>query len=248
MDKIYSINKVKIDRALKEIWYYMKLNQVLEKCDLIIGCGCANLDIPVKCSSLYKNGYAPKILFAGGLGKITKNKFNKSEAEIYRDIAIANGVREEDILVETESTNTGDNFRFAMKILDESNIKYNKVLIVHKPLSERRTYSSARMILKDRELIITSFDMTFDEYLEILNKKSEWDIINEISVIVGDIQRLIIYPQFGWQIENFVPDAIIKNYYYLKSLGFSKYVVPDYEIKKLINKYGIIIGGERNYF
>ncbi len=248
MDDIYNINKVQIEKALKEIWNYMKLNQPLEKCDLIIGCGCANLDIPIKCSQLLKEGYAPKILFAGGLGKITKNSFSKSEAEIYKDIAVSNGINEEDILIETKSTNTGDNFRFAMELLEKSNIKYNKILIVHKSLYERRTYSSAKIILKNKEIIITSPDKTLEEYLEDLSKKSKEAIMNEISVIVGNIQRLIIYPQFGWQIENDVPDSIIENYYYLKNLGFSKDIFSKNDIKLFIDKYGVKEGKKENYF
>lgn len=31
------------------IWNYMILNMQIEKSDLIIGCGCVNLEIPVKC-------------------------------------------------------------------------------------------------------------------------------------------------------------------------------------------------------
>lgn len=248
MNTMYELNNNKIDNALKEIWNYMKLNQTIEKSDLILGCGCANLDIPVKCADLLKKGYAPKILFAGGLGKITKNNFNKSEAEIYRDIAIKNGIKESDILIETKSTNTGDNFRFAIEILNKSNIKYDKIIIVHKPLNERRTYSSAQIILKDKELIITSPDITFKEYLKELNNKSYEEIMNEISVIVGDIQRMIIYPQFGWQIENKLPGSVKKAYYYLKDVGFSKYILSKKQIKNLIDKFGLVEGQEENYF
>lgn len=245
---IYAINKDKIEKSLKEIWDYMNMNQSLEKSDLIIGCGCANLDIPIRCADLLKKGYASKILFVGGLGKITKNNFNKSEAEIYKDIALSNGIKEEDILIETKSTNTGDNFKFAMKLLEKNNVKCNKIIIVHKPLNERRTYSTAKMILKDKELMITSPNLTFEEYLKELKRKSIEDINNEISVIVGDIQRMIIYPQFGWQIKNEVPDSIIKRYTYLKNLGFSKCILTKHQIKSLIAKYGIIEGESENYF
>ena len=248
MDNIYTINKEEIIKKLEIIWNYMNLNQKIEKCDLIIGCGCANLEIPVKCANLLKSGYAPKILFAGGLGKITKDNFNKSEAEKYKEIAIKNGIDEKDILIETQSTNTGDNFRLGLKILNENNIKCDKILIVHKPLNERRTLSSAKTILKDKELIITSPDSTFDEYINYLNKQNFEKIYNEISVIVGDIQRLIIYPQFGWQIENKVPELVLDSYYYLKNIGFSKYILSKEQIKNLIEKFGIIDGQKENYF
>lgn len=248
MDNIYVSNKEEIINNLEVIWNYMKLNQKLEKCDLIIGCGCANLEIPIKCANLLKEGYASKILFAGGLGKITKNNFNKSEAEIYREIAIKNGVNEQDIIIEMQSTNTGDNFRFGLKILNDNNIKCDKILIVHKPLNERRTLSSAKAILKGKKILITSPDSTFDEYINYLDNQTYEKIYNEISVIVGDIQRLIIYPQFGWQIKNDVPESVLKSYYYLKNIGFSKYILSKEQINILINKFGLIDSQEENYF
>lgn len=242
----YDDNKVK--QALKNIWNYMKLNQDIEKCDLIIGCGCANLDIPVKCSELYKQGFAPKILFAGGYGKITKNSFNKTEAEIYKEIAIANGVNEADILIETESTNTGDNFKFAEKILDKYNIKHDRIIIVDKSFKERRSYSAAKIVFQKKKLMVTTPDMTFDEYLDSLSKKKNDEIIDIISVIVGDVQRIIIYPQFGWQTENEVPEMVLKSYYYLKEIGFSKYILSKNDIKLLIEKNGISKEKKENYF
>lgn len=248
MNNMYERNKDGIKKSLKEIWDYMKLNQPLEKCDLIIGCGCANLDIPVKCSNLLKAGYASKILFAGGLGKITKNKFSKSEAEIYKDIAIKNGIKENDILIETQSTNTSDNFRFALQVLKKNNFRFDKILIVHNPFSERRTFSAAKAVFPNKHLIITSSDITFEEYFNGLNNKSLEEIINEISVIVGDIQRIIIYPQFGWQIENEVPESVRKAYYHLKKLGFSKYILSKEQIKETIHKYGLAEGQSENYF
>ena len=234
--------------ALEVIWDYMHLNQEVGKSDLIIGCGSNNLDIPAKCARLYNDGYANKILFTGGLGKITKDSFNKTEAEVYRDIAIKNGVKGEDIIIENESTNTGDNFRFSKVLLDKMKIKWDKIIIVHTPFSERRTYSSAKAILNDKEIIVTSPDMTFSEYLDELKKKSNDEIFNDISVRVGDIQRMIIYPQFGWQIKNQVPIKVIDAYDYLKRQGFDKYILSNEKIRELIDKYGLVEGQKANYF
>jgi len=239
-------NKAKIIEALKELWNYMNLNQTLEKGDLIIGCGCSNLEVPVKCAQLFKEGYGKKILFTGGLGKDTEGHFTKPEAEIYKEIAIKNGVNENDIIIETKSTNTGDNFRFSKEILEQQNINYNKIIIVHRPLSERRTISTAKAILENKELSITSPDMSFEEFLKYL-KESKNSAIDVISVIVGDIQRMIIYPQFGWQIENEVPENVIKAYNYLKNLGFSKYVFNKHEIEQLMLKFKIP-NKDANYF
>ena len=43
--------------SLEIIWNYMVLNMKIEKSDLIIGCGCKDLEIPKKCSELLKQGY-----------------------------------------------------------------------------------------------------------------------------------------------------------------------------------------------
>ena len=147
------MNIKSIEKELKIIWDYMVLDEDFPKCDLIIGCGCQSLTIPITCANLYKQGYADKIIFAGGLGKITKYHFKKAEAEMYKEIAIQEGVPEEKIWIENKSTNTGDNFRFSKKIIDEENWNIKNILIVHNKFSERRTLSAAKAIIKDKECI-----------------------------------------------------------------------------------------------
>ncbi|MDE5539690.1 MAG: YdcF family protein [Bacilli bacterium] len=232
----YFQNKDNIVACLKVIWDYMGLNEHVKKCDLIIGCGCTNMDIPVKCANLYKKGFASKILFVGGLGKVSKNLFSKPEAEIYRDIALKEGVPGEDILVETKSTNTGDNFKFALEIIKEKGLKADNILIVHTKLHERRTMSCAKVVLSDRNLMITSPDISFEEFVENLEHK---DIEIVLSSVVGDIQRLIVYPEFGWQVENEVPDKVLQASAYLKGLGYTKFIITPEEVQNLIEQYGL---------
>ena len=241
------VNK-EIIKPLEEIWNYMKLNMKIEKSDLIIGCGCMNLEIPVKCAELLKGNYAQNILFSGGLGKLTTSNFDRTEAEIYKDIAIKEGIKPNKIFIENKSTNTGDNFRFSLKIIEKYKIKSDKIIIVHNNLSQRRTLSVARAIIKDKKLIITSPDKTFSQFIEKLSNVTEERKQNIISVIVGDIQRLIIYPQLGWQTENNVPETIIEDYYKLKNMGYDKYIYDKEKIQNLIDKHGIVKGYEANYF
>ena len=240
-------NDKKFINYLNVLWNYLQLDQKLEPCDVIIGCGCKDITSPVRCAELYKEGMAKKILFAGGSGKGTEDKFEKSEAEIFRDIAIKNGVNKDDILIENQSTNTGDNFRFGLKILEKNNIDSKSIIIVHHVASERRTFSSARAIIKDRRLFITSPRMTFLKYLEFL--KSEKDNGREtIEILLGDVQRIIVYPQFGWQVENEFPKDVLNAYNYIKDLGFTKFIIDKEKIDSLISEYGLVPGKERVYF
>lgn len=246
MNSIYLKNRNEVIQLLKIIWNYMKLNQGIEKCDIIIACGCSNLEIPIRCCELYKQKYANKVIFSGGLGKITIESNKKTEAETYNDIAIKNGLNENDISLETKSTNTADNFKFSIKLLNEKRIKYESILIVHKPLVERRTLLCAKKIFDNKKIIITSPYKDFEEYICYLEKSHYID--DEISIIVGDIQRIVIYPQFGWQVEDKLSETVIKAYYKLKALGFTKYILNEKEIKNLIKKYGIVRGQKENYF
>ena len=58
--------------------------------------------------------------------------------------------------------------------------------------------------------------------------------------MVGDIQRMIIFPQFGWQIKQEVPQEVQNAYRKLKSMGFDEFVISKEKIKQEIEKYGII--------
>lgn len=237
-------------KALEIMWNYMVLDMPIEKCDLIIGCGCKNLEIPKRCVELLNEGYGENILFCGGFGKITKNDFNKAEAEIYKDIALSCGADSKKIFVENKSTNTGDNFRFGLNVIKEHNLKYDKILIVHNKLSERRTLSVAKAILKNSKIIITSANITksFEDFIETLSQRNEEDIYNIISVMVGDLQRIIIFPQLGWQIKNDVPNEVIDAYFVLKNLGYNKYIFSKEQIQQLIKENGLLNGKEENYF
>ena len=233
---------------LRTIWNYMVLDEPIQKCDLILGCGCSNLDIPIKCSKLLKQGYGKNILFTGGLGKITKNVFLKPEAEIYKEIALREGIKEEQIYVENRSRNTGKNFRFSLQIIEENKIKSDKILVVHNKLSERRTLATAQCIMKDKQIFITSPSSSFETFMEKLEKKETEERNNRISLLLGDVQRMLIFPQFGWQIEQEVPTKVLESYEVLKNKGYTKYLFTPKEIQTLMDKYGTIEGMQKTYF
>lgn len=236
---IYKDNQKEINKKLKIIWDYMHLDSKINKSDLIIGCGALNKKIPKKCWKLYNLGYAPIILFAGGYGKITQKYLDKSEAETFRDIAVALGVPRDKILLEKNSFNTRDNLKYAKKVLKKQHLNPQKIIIVHNEFMGKRVETIANDIFKNKEVYITSPTSDFYHYLKKLDNLTVSEIDDEISIIVGDIQRLIIYPQFGWQMDTKVPSKVIKSYYYLVSLGFNKYCYSRDEIRLLCDKYCI---------
>lgn len=247
MNKTPDFNDLKFQNALSTVWNYMHVGDSLEKADLIIGCGCTNLEIPIKCAELVKSGYADKILFTGGLGKYSKDSFAKPEAEIYRDIAVEQGINPDSIYLETESTNTGDNFRYSLKIISEHNLNIDSIILVHTSIAERRTLYAAEIFLPNSKLSVTSSIADFDAFWQSLLANPS-KTFNTISCLLGDVQRIIVYPQFGWQKEHEVPQDVIQAYYYLKNLGYDKEILSPQKIQSLIDKHGLAPNQKPNFF
>lgn len=82
--------------------------------------------------TLYKEGYASKILMSGGTDKET----NVNEAETMKKIAVDAGVPETDILMENRSTSTYENFVLSQKILEENGLR--SVIVVTDPYHNAR--------------------------------------------------------------------------------------------------------------
>ena len=186
---------------LKEVqilWDYMKMNHKLKHSDCIIALGSMDTNVAKVASDLYIKGYADKIIFSGGLGKVTYKLWNETEAEKFAEIAIKSGVPKQDIFLEKESTNTGDNFRFTKKLMERENLNIKTCIIVCKPFDEKRAYAAFRKIMPEYEAIIHSEKISCEEYYK--KNGEEW-----VHVLVGDIQRMKLFYEKGWQIKMDIP-------------------------------------------
>ena len=203
--------------SAKNIWDFLKINQDLTKSDLILVLGNSDIRTVDKAVELYKKNYANKIIITGGLGRISSNLFDKPEAVVFKNIAVQKGVKDLDIEIESNSTNTFDNFRFTKKMIDESKVSVKSIIIVTKPYMEKRAYLMAKEIFHNTNLTVTSPDIEFSNYPnQILTKEFV------INMLVGEIQRLIIYASHS-EIEKVnMPKDILQNYNYLIEKGYTK--------------------------
>lgn len=205
---------------IKVLWNYMKMNQQLKKADCIIGLGSVDTNVANVASELYLQGYADKVFFSGGLGKITNKIWNETEAEKFAKIAIKKGVPKETIYIEKESTNTGDNFRFTKRMIEELQLDIKSCIVVCKPYDEKRAYASFKKIMPEFEVIITSENISCEEYYR--KNGTEW-----INVLVGDIQRMKLFYEKGWQVKMDIPKEVWDAYEVLVKKGYDKFVFKD---------------------
>ena len=167
-------------------------------------------------------GYGELLVISGGLGKLTKNMFTKSEAEIFADIAIKKGVPREKILVEPNASNTSENVLFTYELLKEKNITPKSLILVQKPYMERRTYATfMKQWPGDKASVtVTSPLLSYADYMNYHIPKRE-----VLSIMVGDLQRIREYPKLGFQIEQSIPNRVWAAYQKLVSAGYTQHLI-----------------------
>lgn len=213
-----------IDKLAKIIWDYHHLNHKIEKADCVAVLGSHDKRVAEKGAELYLKGYAPIIVFSGKFGNLplTKGKWQNAEAVVFAEIAQKIGVPKDNILVEDKSTNTGENILFTKKILENKEIFPRKIIAVHKPYMERRTYATFKKLWPEVKIVVTSPKISFEQYPN--QEISKGDVIN---IMVGDLQRIKLYAKKGFQIPQDIPPDVWNAYGELIKLGYTKHLLNE---------------------
>ena len=206
---------------LQILWDYLGMHQTPEKADVIVGFGNFNDNIARRAAELYLQGYAPKILFTGGLGRNTKNLLPEPEADRFARVAMDCGVPEGDILREDQSTNTKENILFTREMLERLGLKHDRILGVHQPFMERRICAAMGVYWPEQSFRVTSPQVTIPEYLREAERQGMTQE-GSISVIVGDFQRMDLYAKLGYQLPQEIPEEAWEAFRQLVGMGYDK--------------------------
>ena len=206
---------------LQIIWDYLGMHQTPTKADCIVGFGNFNTNIARRAAELYHQGYAPKILFTGGLGRNTTHLFTEPEAVRFAKVAMECGVPECDIILEDKSANTKENIDFMREIFEKQGIPHDHVLGVHQPFMERRIVAALGIYWPELNFSVTSPQVTIPEYLTSAKEQGMTENAS-ISVIVGDFQRIDLYAKLGYQTPQYIPEEAWEAYHKLVAMGYDK--------------------------
>jgi uncharacterized SAM-binding protein YcdF (DUF218 family) len=204
----------------KKLWDYHLMRHTLAPSDCILVLGSHDQRVAVRGAELYLRGFAPKLVFSGGLGRLTKDMWNESEADLFARIAMDMNVPREAILIENRSTNTGENILFTQQLLQSHGLDPQTFIVVQKPYMERRSYATFKKHWPHKDIVVTSPQIAFEDYAT-----EEIPLEKVISIMVGDLQRIKLYPQKGFQIYQEIPDTVWEAYEELVSLGFDQHLV-----------------------
>ncbi|MBF9000751.1 MULTISPECIES: YdcF family protein [Vibrio] len=194
---------------LETLWRYMQLDHQLQPADVIITMGSNDTRVAEHASNLYLQGLAPLIVFSGQHGRLTRGVFDTPEAERFAEVAIDAGVPQESILLEKRAQNSGENVRFSYELLSEHGIAPKRVILVHKPYKERRAYAT---FMKQWPTAVDSLQVTSctNDFFEYLTEDMTLDLV--IEQLLGDYERIVNYPDKGFQISQPIPEEVAQAY------------------------------------
>ncbi|MEU3193122.1 YdcF family protein [Streptomyces sp. NPDC006992] len=198
------------------IWDYHQMHHEPRPCSVAVGLGSHDLGVADTTVDLYQRGMAPLIVFTGSTSPTTRDRMPRGEAVHYRERALEMGVPDSAVLVEPNARNTGENIRFSQTLLEEKGVDVSSVLLVSKPYEERRSYATARKLWPDVEIVSASTPMTLTDYVDSIG-----DARMVIDMLVGALQRLLIYPEKGFMIAQGVPAEVMSAYDRLRTEGFT---------------------------
>lgn len=209
---------------VETLWAYHQLGHEPAPADVIVVLCSHDTRVAERGVELFEAGLAPVLVFSGGLGSITRGLWTEPEAEAFARIAVSMGVPPDCILKETASTNTGENVLFTRRLLEARRLAVSRVLLVQKPYMERRAYATFRKVWREPEVLVTSPQVSLDDYLARYANEalSEDDVID---ILVGDLQRIRVYAERGFQIPQPVPEHVWTAYEALVRAGYSRRLV-----------------------
>ena len=209
-----------VQRFARIVWDYHHVGHALEPADSIIVLGSHDTRVAERGAEIFLAGWAPLVVFSGKLGALTLGIWNRPEAEIFADVAAAAGVPRQRMLIEARSTNTGENVDFSRELLSKHGIHPRRAIVVQKPYMERRTLATFQQRWPQLGVTVTSPQIDFDDYPNEAIRRED-----VIHIMVGDLQRLMLYADKGWSAAQEIPPDVRAAYERLVEAGYTRRLI-----------------------
>lgn len=206
------------------LWDFNQMHHDPHPVDVGIGLGSHDPGVATYTADLYHEGMFPLIVFTGANAPTTVERFPRGEAVHFREMALERGVPNSAIRIEPKATNTGENIDFTRALLQDDGLldSIRSVMLISRPYQQRRSYAICRKRWPEVEVICGSLPLALDEYVDSIG-----DVDRVINMLVGDTQRMWVYPANGWAIEQEIPDDTRKAFSRLVDAGFTSRLLPE---------------------
>lgn len=206
--------------AARVLWDYHRLGQVVEAgADAVVGLGSYDLRVADRCVDLWRAGVAPLVVFSGARGNWTQGQ-DETEAQVFGRRAREAGVPASAVVLEDRSTNLGENVRFTLAALAPGGRVVQRLLLVTKPNTERRALATALKLAPEVDWTVTSPETALEG--PYAPGRTFEALVEEM---VGDLERILKYPDLGFQVPQEVPLAVLNAWETLKTRGFTGHLM-----------------------
>jgi uncharacterized SAM-binding protein YcdF (DUF218 family) len=198
------------------LWDFLGAGRTHKRCELIVVCGSYDLRVCDYACELLSKGIAEHLLFTGHTGNWTKHLWDRSEADIFAQRAMALGVRPDQFTLESRATNFAENIAFAKALFPD----VRRATFLTKPNSIRRVALTLPVQWPEVEAWVDAPSFSFPD--EISNLIGVLGVIDEM---VGDVHRIMVYPSLGFQAPQVIPEAVEAAWRYLIEQGFDHHLI-----------------------
>lgn len=181
--------------------------------DAVIGFGMFDLSLPRLCGDLLAQGLARRIIFTGGIGAGTGN-LGRPEAEAWR-VELRRShpeITDEQLVIESRSTNTAENIAFTAELLARKHPELafghglRTAIVVASPSRLRRVGLTLRLRQPNLQIVRhVAPDVSFAREAALYEQNGT----DYISHLVGELDRIQQYPARGWIAAETLPAAIV---------------------------------------
>ena len=206
------------DIALARVlWDWQSAHDEPQAADAALGLGSYDVRVADRCVELFRTGLVRLVCFSGGSGNFTEGRFPRGEAHSFADRALALGLPAEVLLIEPEARNTAENFSRSRPLLEARGVR--SLILVAKPNMLLRAFATAAVQWPELKPQRAAARVPFAE--DLAPGRTVRDLIHEL---VGDAERLRLYPQRGYQIAVPIPSAVADAVGELLRRGYDQHV------------------------
>lgn len=200
-----------------DLWDYLSSFASTSRADAIVVCCSYDLRVCDYACELVKSGLSDQLVISGNRGNWTRHLWERPEAHVFYERALARGLAGSAMLVEDQATNFGENVKLSRALLPDADC----VIFVTKPAAVLRL-----------KLTIEAQWPGIQSHVSCPNVRFPDDVSNVIGVLgainemVGDIERIQTYPGLGYQVEHELPEHVLSAWRELIEGGFTHHLLP----------------------
>jgi hypothetical protein len=202
----------------KVLWDYLCLGQPVRPVECLLVFGGHDLGVAKRAAELHAAKIAPLIVISGGSRAVPDGSDFSTEADAIADALLRRNVPEDAILRERLASNTSENFWLSAELLRDHGLHPQSFLIIQKPYAERRTLATAKRRWRDKDVSVTSQQISFDDYCA-----GTIPVDRILSMLAGEALRLEAYAADGLiDTDEPVPHDILQAAHALQATGHNQ--------------------------